>query len=434
MRDGYEPTGGRVFEEHLQAIPDDTPQTTAKSSEEAPLHIMEGPPMQPDNVTQLSPQRGREEGNSAPPARFLIQSPGDIQLDTACNEYIIKTIFDKGDTAVMYGPSGCGKTFLALDMARHIAAGKEFLGRKVKQSKVLYITLEGHRGFAKRVKAIEDEGGFGADDPFHFACAKGTDFDDAAFRENVISCIKSGAYKIVVIDTLARFLNAEDENTSAGMMKALSFADEISARTEAATLFVHHSGKDAQKGARGHSSLRAAVDAELLVNVDAETKTRTVELAKVKDGEDGQKFDFNLRTVSLGFDDEGDEMTTCMVAGIEPANATKKKPRQKPTPNQTKGWELINAHLVQKGEKQTVEPNMGPVLSSQRANIFQALEEGGFFGDNEAAGNSRSGDFPDTKTKRNKMQSLLLGLQGRELLNFNRDYVWLTEHTEPKTG
>ena len=34
-------------------------------------------------------------------------------------------------------------------------------------------------------------------------------------------------------------------------------------------LIIHHSGKDKNKGARGHTSLRAAVDTEIEINVTA---------------------------------------------------------------------------------------------------------------------------------------------------------------------
>ncbi len=41
--------------------------------------------------------------------------------------------------------------------------------------------------------------------------------------------------------------------------------DLIRQETGACVLFVHHSGKDAAKGARGHSLLRAAIDTEIEV-------------------------------------------------------------------------------------------------------------------------------------------------------------------------
>jgi len=35
-------------------------------------------------------------------------------------------------------------------------------------------------------------------------------------------------------------------------------------------MIIHHSGKDKNKGARGHSSLRAAVDTEIEIKVDGD--------------------------------------------------------------------------------------------------------------------------------------------------------------------
>ena len=76
---------------------------------------------------------------------------------------------------------------------------------------------------------------------------------------------------------------------------------------------VHHAGKDASKGARGWSGIKAAVDAEIEVIRDDENGTRTVHVSKVKDGEDGARWGFKLDVVSIGIDQDGDEVTSCAV-------------------------------------------------------------------------------------------------------------------------
>ena len=84
----------------------------------------------------------------------------DIELITSSN-YIVKGLLYAGDISFWFGQSGFGKSFLVTDIAAHIAAGRDFLGRKVRQTGVLIVPLEGQRGAKKRLYAIRKE--FGED-------------------------------------------------------------------------------------------------------------------------------------------------------------------------------------------------------------------------------------------------------------------------------
>ena len=91
-------------------------------------------------------------------------------------------------------------------------------------------------------------------------------------------------------------------------------------------MLIHHSGKDSTKGARGWSGLRAAADAE--IEVVRANDDRAATFTKVKDGQDGAEFGFRLSPVVVGFDDDGDEITSCVLehnAGGSPAIAKRTK-------------------------------------------------------------------------------------------------------------
>ena len=64
--------------------------------------------------------------------------------------------------------------------------------------------------------------------------------------------MKDAGIGLVVIDTLAHGA-------------AISNRIRIKQQLNAAVLVVHHTGKDASKGARGSSSLKAAVDTEISI-------------------------------------------------------------------------------------------------------------------------------------------------------------------------
>ena len=80
-------------------------------------------------------------------------------------------------------------------------------------------------------------------------------------------------------------------------------------------LLVHHSGKDTSRGARGWSGLKGAVDVELSVEKDDESKLHTLTVAKQKDGEDGGEFAFRLLPVELDPDEEGPRYS-CVVEPV----------------------------------------------------------------------------------------------------------------------
>nr|WP_315474865.1 hypothetical protein [uncultured Sandarakinorhabdus sp.] len=81
--------------------------------------------------------------------------------------------------------------------------------------------------------------------------------------------------------------------------------------TEGLVICVHHTGKDASKGMRGHSSLHAALD--IAIEVGRGDLTRWWKAAKVKDGADDRTRGFKLNVIDLGIDVDGDAITSCAI-------------------------------------------------------------------------------------------------------------------------
>ena len=78
-------------------------------------------------------------------------------------------------------------------------------------------------------------------------------------------------------------------------------------------MFVHHAGKDAGKGLRGHSSLSAALDT--VIKVISTTNQRVWSIEKSKDSEIGICNAFELNAVELGSKDMwGIAHTSCTVS------------------------------------------------------------------------------------------------------------------------
>jgi hypothetical protein len=97
------------------------------------------------------------------------------------------------------------------------------------------------------------------------------------------------------------------------MTEAVKSIDAVRAATGAHVTIIHHCGKDEAKGARGHSSLRAAIDTEIEVfRPDGETVS-TVKITKQRDLPVGEAMPFSLESVTLGIDRRGKPITSCVV-------------------------------------------------------------------------------------------------------------------------
>ena len=346
------------------------------------------------NVHRFAPAHG-EPVRPAP--AFKAKRLSDVTPNTSCKNYLVKGIIERGDLGVIYGAPAAGKTFVTLAMAGAIAMGKKaFLDHRVRQCAVLYITLEGKRGFEKRLEAMQrDDDYHGEKTPLFYNFCKGADFRHDSFVQGIEDTIKEQNIELVIIDTLARFLGDADENSTGGINKALDFADQIITQTGAAVLFVHHSGKDATKGPRGSSALRGAVDCEIALERDNDG--RRLKLSKVKDDVDEQEHEFNLRIVDLPPDEEGDPRTTCIAqdfAKVDAASkASNRKAQSQAAHNAQMAMEcILDASINELSE--TVSINGGPKRRGfNRDTIVALCIERGLFSSGNFSDSGKEADF-----------------------------------------
>ena len=181
--------------------------------------------------------------------------------------WLIKEILPEQAVAEIYGVPGVGKSFVVLDMALSIQRGEEWLGHAVSQGDVLYILAEGSVRVKKRLKAWKDKHGVDGSVGAHFLpnAVQLTDPQQLTWLLHEIERHHKRRYKLVVVDTLAMCMAGRDESGSVDMGLLVAAVDEIRRVTGATVLLVHHPGKDARKGSRGHSSLLGAVDTEILL-------------------------------------------------------------------------------------------------------------------------------------------------------------------------
>jgi AAA domain len=138
----------------------------------------------------------------------------------------------------------------------------------------------------------------------------------------------AGPIDAVVIDTLSATTPGGNENSGEDLGLVLSHCKLLSRRTGALVVIIHHSGKDATRGARGWSGLRAAADAEIEVVRNGDYRVASV--TKMKDGSDGESFAFKLKVIPLGHDADGEEESSCVVEHIDAAPQEQRTGKQKP--------------------------------------------------------------------------------------------------------
>jgi len=229
----------------------------------------------------------------------------DLAL-TATTKPLVRGLLDWGTMSVLYGESNAGKTFATMDIAYHVAAGRDWGGLKVTQAPVLYGAAEGGGGATKRAAALRAK--YGPCAAFHFLRYPVNLLDPAADLGPLIALAQGiEGLGLVVLDTLARVMAGGDENSNVDMGTLVRHVDAIRAATGAHVLIVHHTGKDLARGARGHSSLRAATDTEIEVTPGrlAVTKQRDLDREFVTG--------FDLEPVVLGVSADGDPVSSCTV-------------------------------------------------------------------------------------------------------------------------
>lgn len=228
--------------------------------------------------------------------------------------WMVKGVIPRAELVVLFGESGSGKSFVALDLASCVARGVPWRGRRVKPGRVVYIAAEGAGGFRNRVVAhLQQHQLTAADIPR-------LDIIDAApnflLKDDALDVARGiGRADLVIVDTWAQVTPGGNENAGEDMGKALAHCKGVHRATGATVLLVHHSGKDASKGARGWSGLRAAADAEL--EVIRLATGRLLRTSKQKDGDDGLEWGFGLDVVEIGRDEDDEPITSCVVVEQE---------------------------------------------------------------------------------------------------------------------
>jgi hypothetical protein len=286
-------------------------------------------------VTNIVPK-----ASSPDPNRYKVLWPSDV-FTLPPIQWRLKNVFPATGLAAIFGPSGSGKSFLAFDLAAAISHGNQWFGIRTYQAPVVYVMLEGEGGIKNRVLALEQAHGQLPANGFGLIAQQ---FQITTPQDVIDLCevVPTGA--VIFIDTLNRAAPTSDENSSKEMGTILEAAKALYLSTNSLVILVHHTGKDASRGMRGHSSLVAALDGAIEVNRNDQNRSWTI--AKTKDGEDGKTVNFKLKQHILGQDADGEDISSC---SIEQDNSIIFTTKQPSGSQQKKALEAIRRALAVSG-------------------------------------------------------------------------------------
>lgn len=268
-------------------------------------------------------------------SRFIREPFANIEPKGS--EWLVKQFLPAQGVGILAGPSTVGKSFVVLYFALRIAQGKTVLGHRTRKSGVLYVASEGQDGMRKRVKALRQKFSMNPGTAFELICQAPNLLDEedmgdlAAVACEVDEDMRANAgvpLGLIVIDTTAASMPGGNENAGEDMSRALANARMLSDKTGALVLLVGHTGKNEQLGVRGWSGQIGNSDVIIYLTVDEQDpKLRRGRVFKLKDGEGGEQFAYRLKPISMGYDADGDEITSAYPAFEEPmAGSTGEKP------------------------------------------------------------------------------------------------------------
>jgi len=247
---------------------------------------------------------------------------GDDLVGYPPTEFIIQDLLPQSGLAVIYGASGTYKSFLAFHLAGCLATGTSFGGRETAEASVLYVCGEGQGGATKRLRALSEQFAMTDEQLQRLVfIQEAVPLDEPVQLERFVYALLAfeeryeGWPAVVFIDTFARCFGG-DENATSEVSRFVNQLGKLADLLGICVCLIHHTGKDAERGPRGSSSLRGAADVMLVVRKSGTSISARVE--KAKDSADGEEFLFTPHDVSLECLHTGEELSTKI---LEPASS-----------------------------------------------------------------------------------------------------------------
>jgi AAA domain/Bifunctional DNA primase/polymerase, N-terminal len=210
--------------------------------------------------------------------------------------WIVKDLIPDDSVCLWVGGTQSFKSFLLLDVMLGVAAGVETFGCTPEPGIVIYGAPEDRAGVAgprrkawKSARGLQDTG----IENFRVCLVPVIEMqeDIDAWIEEIAKDIGDQKLRMVAIDTAGKALGGENENDSSVVRRFWQICDAIRERFGCSVVAIHHSGKDADRGARGSSAWNA--DFDTVIETQRPSKDHfnvEVKVIKHKNAQDGKRW------------------------------------------------------------------------------------------------------------------------------------------------
>ena len=211
-------------------------------------------------------------------------------------KWLIDGIIPEEGVAVMAAKPASLKTWVALQMAIDIASGNKLFNKfDTIQAPVLILDGEsGERLLKNRLEIL----GIKADTelPIYYKTYSGGQKFDKSFFENVLGFCLEKEVKLVIIDSLVRFLDIKDENNAVDVSEAFKRFARLK-KVGISVLLIHHcrknlgaDGLDGLDSVRGSGDIIASCDVGIVLSKKKNTNSVTISVGKNRFDEEGKPF------------------------------------------------------------------------------------------------------------------------------------------------
>lgn len=163
---------------------------------------------------------------------------------------LINNVLRKGHKMLIAGPSKAGKSFLQIELCISIAEGKEWMGWKCAQGRVMYVNLELDRASClHRFRDVYEALGWDAKhlDNIDIWNLRGKSVPMDKLAPKLIRRAAKKDYVAIIIDPIYKVITG-DENSADQMANFCNQFDKVCTELGCAVIYCHHHSKGSQGG------------------------------------------------------------------------------------------------------------------------------------------------------------------------------------------
>ncbi len=237
-----------------------------------------------------------DEGAIELPERYTPMFIEDAIATWKPPEWLIPGLMTTTGVGLLYGPPATLKTFLMLDLAASIATGHGpnwWTDGDREPQTVLYLAGESPNGLvnARYSAWMQRHMIPGLRQRSKLVVVPSVPpLEMTDYWRGIVQWVRKNKLKpvLVIVDTVARAMAGWDENSNKDIGKTTMKLESLSRELNAFVVGIHHTGKDAERGARGGSAWHGNTD--MMLEIERPSKASLdilVHSRKVKEAADG---------------------------------------------------------------------------------------------------------------------------------------------------